>query len=564
MRQLRSPSNLRLGRVFSDPALASNWCANMTTANYALRAALFAVVTALFALALGAESQSQTREVAFRQYLANLSANDPEILRFYRSRGYAPLWTGFSNSEQRRQLFKFLESAHEHGLPVSRYKPGLLRNEVATYWGTWERAKIEYKMSRTFVRYANDLMSGVLEPNEVDPDILRKAPRRNPFTLLSRFAAEEDPDEFLLTLPPTSKQYRLLLRQKEKLEEILEGGGWGPRAPATKYHFGKTGYAVWVLKQRLERMGYLRRARGPAYDSALIQAVESFQKSHGLEVTGLVDGDTLDQINKPARTRLMQVLVGLERQRWMNFPLGERHVIVDQAGFMVTVYDDGKPTFLSKSVTGKSVETLKTPEFSHSITHMVVNPSWIVPRSIISWELLPALKRDPESLPEFQIVNARGKIVSRSTIDFQRYSPGNFPYELVQPPMKDNPLGLVKFMFPNKNNIYLHDTPEKELFANASRAFSHGCVRLAKPYQFAYHLLAEQVDDPKGVFESTLATGLETTIDLREPVPIHLVYQTAWIDTLGAVNYRPDVYGRDIKILRALLSAGVKVKAMGS
>jgi murein L,D-transpeptidase YcbB/YkuD len=188
---------------------------------------------------------------------------------------------------------------------------------------------------------------------------------------------------------------------------------------------------------------------------------------------------------------------------------------------------------------------------------MVINPSWNVPRSITTKEYLPLLKSNPNAAGHLKIIDRSGRVVSRASINFNNYTARNFPYSMRQPPSDGNALGKVKFMFPNSHNIYLHDTPQKQLFDNEVRAYSHGCIRLADPFDFAYALLEPQSEDPVDEFQDHLKTGVESVIKLRDPVPVHLVYFTAYPTAKGKMTYRRDVYGRDARIFEALSEAGV-------
>ena len=192
---------------------------------------------------------------------------------------------------------------------------------------------------------------------------------------------------------------------------------------------------------------------------------------------------------------------------------------------------------------------------------MVINPSWLVPRSIVTKEYLPMMQRNPNAAGHINLIDSRGRTVPRSAVNFSNYTARNFPFAMRQPPSQGNALGLVKFLFPNKYNIYLHDTPSKSLFQKETRAFSHGCVRVGKPFELAYALLAPQSEDPKGEFHRILNTGNETTVRLEQPVPVHLVYYTAWPTARGHVEYRRDVYGRDAALFAALSKAGVELPA---
>ena len=206
---------------------------------------------------------------------------------------------------------------------------------------------------------------------------------------------------------------------------------------------------------------------------------------------------------------------------------------------------------------GQNRTDQRSPEFSDVMDHMVINPSWYVPRSIMTKEYLPQLQSNPNAARHLIITDRAGRQVNREEVDFTQYSTRNFPFDMRQPPGASNALGKVKFMFPNKYNIYLHDTPAKSLFNREVRAFSHGCIRLADPFDFAYALLSRQSDDPRGLFHSVLNSGRETRVELEQPVPVHLIYRTALISSRGNVEFRRDVYGRDAKIWNALSQAGV-------
>lgn len=173
------------------------------------------------------------------------------------------------------------------------------------------------------------------------------------------------------------------------------------------------------------------------------------------------------------------------------------------------------------------------------------------------------LKKNRHAVSHLKLIDSRGRTVNRGAVDFSQYTAKTFPFAIKQPPSGRNALGLVKFMFPNRHNIYLHDTPSKSLFAREVRAFSHGCIRLGDPFDFAYALLKKQTSDPKGTFHKALNSGRETRIDLKSPVPVHIVYRTAFVPAKGRANYRRDVYGRDAKIWAALNKAGVALRAVG-
>ena len=319
------------------------------------------------------------------------------------------------------------------------------------------------------------------------------------------------------------------------------------------------------MRGRLARLGYLEptaEAASPHFDDALVAAVEAFQRDYGLNDDGVVGALTLDAVNAPAETRLAQVSVNLERMRWMPAALGARYLWVNIPDFTVRLIEDGKTTWESKVVVGKTHVT-ETPEFSGVVKFMVVNPTWHIPDSIAIRDYLPKLQKDPMVLKRqnIRLLTRAGTEIDPRLVDFNQYTPETFPFRIKQRPSDDNALGKVKFLFPNQNSVYMHDTPHRELFARDVRAFSNGCIRLQKPYELAEIVLEDQVPDPKARFDELVATGKEKTVTLERTIPVHIDYRTVWFDDAGTVHYRPDVYGRDAKVFDALEQAGVTLPA---
>uniref|UniRef100_UPI003514E09B L,D-transpeptidase family protein n=1 Tax=Salipiger bermudensis TaxID=344736 RepID=UPI003514E09B len=409
-----------------------------------------------------------------------------------------------------------------------------------------------------------DLSGGALAGRRIDSGIKREPARRASEDLLEALATGE-PRAVFRDLAPKTPEYTRLMREKLSLERVIARGGWGAPVTVGKLDPGDSGPGVVILRDRLIEMGYLKPTLSARYDDALRDAVLAFQGDHGLEADGVAGSSTLSAVNVPATERLKSVIVAMERERWINFAdgLGERHVLVNIVDFHARIIDDGKVTFETRSVVGHQDPDRRTPEFSDVMEFMVINPSWYVPRSIVVNEYLPLLRRNPGAVSHLVITDSRGRRVNRGN-GFAQYSAASFPFAMRQPPGPKNALGQVKFMFPNKYNIYLHDTPSKHLFARGQRTFSHGCIRLGDPKDFAYALLALQTDDPEGFFASRLRGGSESRVNLEQPVPVHLIYRTAFTQAKGRVNYRADVYGRDAKIWDALAAAGVALGGVES
>lgn len=528
------------------------------------RAMSFArVLMVAFLFAFAAASPSFAQSDAFKQALAATIAKDKDAVKFYKSRAYKPIWMGRNATDRKRRdaLVIAFKNAGAHGLPTADYDGARLAANIQAASGAKARGQLEGIMTLSFMRYARDVQTGVLTPSRVDSEIARKVPYRGRLGTLIAFT-KSTPSAFLKALPPKSVQYARLMKEKIRLEKMLGRGGWGPTVRAKSLKPGQAGDSVVALRNRLVAMGFMRRTNSTAYDQNMVNAVKQFQSAHGLSADGVAGPGTLKQVNQSMETRLASVVVAMERERWINRPLGKRHVWVNLTDFSATIVDGNRVTFQTRSVIGATDKDRRSPEFSDVMEFMVINPSWYVPRSITTKEYLPLLQKNRNAVSHLEIRDSKGRTVNRSNIDFNKFDEKTFPYSMRQPPSRGNALGLVKFMFPNKYNIYLHDTPAKKLFSREVRAFSHGCIRLNDPFDFAYALLAKQSNDPVGFFQAKLKTGKEARVNLREPVPVHIVYRTAFVNAGGRLNFRRDIYGRDAKIWNALKREGVALRAV--
>ena len=510
-----------------------------------------------------AEAGALMRITAFEQAVAEAASSDADIAAFYRENGYAPIWTGSSqlDTDRRRALMQAIADAPEHGLPAARYRGAELMAAMRSAGHPRELGLLEVEMSRSFLRLARDLQSGVLVPSDIDKGIVRKVEYRDRQVVLAAFA-NSTPAAFFRSLSPSTAEYNRLMKEKMRLERILGQGGWGDDVPVTALAPGESGANVVALRNRLIAMGYLERSAAQSYDAAIQAAVQRFQTDHGLTADGVAGTGTLTEINVPVEDRLKSVIVAMERERWLGAERGKRHILVNLTDFQSKIIDDDRITFQTRSVIGAVDPAKRTPEFSDMMSYLEINPDWTVPRGIIQRDYLPALQRNRNALSHLQVTDARGRVIPRGNIDFSRYTARTFPYNLRQPPSRSNALGTVKFMFPNPYAIYLHDTPDKSLFSRESRAYSNGCVRLNDPHDFAYALLARQEADPKTFFDGILESGRQTRVNLVDPVPVHLIYRTAFTNAKGKTNFRRDVYGRDAKIWDALERAGVELRAV--
>ncbi len=483
------------------------------------------------------------------------AAEVPALSEFYAAYDYAPIWT----MDRAAAFIEALGDVTAHGLPAGRYDRAGLAELLATRDSDPNATEVTFSLA--FINYARDIGSGILEPRQIDRELSVRPPRPDGALVLAGLAAADDPAAYVADLAPSHPDYAKLQAERLRLLDIIEHGDWGETVSTRTLKPGAEGEAVTAVRARLGRINGEDYGDSPVFDDALVDVVKEFQIRHGLNDDAVLGPKTLEQLNANAVDRLKQVLVNLERQRWLNVERGDRHIYVNQADFSVSVIDEGEVTFWSRTVIGKNGH--RTQEFNDTMTHMVINPTWHVPRSIATEEMLPKLKRNPGALGgTFDVMTRNGTRVNPAYVNFRQYNQSNFPFIVKQRPGTSNALGRVKFMFPNQYNIYLHDTPSKSLFNRDARAYSHGCVRVQKPFEFAYVLLGAQSDNPEGLFQSYLNGGRERQLNLETPVPIYLTYQSAWVDNFGTPQYRADIYGRDGRVFRALENAGVALGAV--
>lgn len=486
-----------------------------------------------------------------------------ELAAFYGTRAFVPIWV--HKPERRVALLSALDRASDHGLPTELYEIDALRQMQGEMESLEAQARLEVKFSKSYLLYARHMSSGIIRPRDVHREILHQPDIKTVEELLIGLVRASSTMAYLRSLIPDTQEYAALLAEKQRLERLIEAEQISERIPTRgMMRPGHKSNRVVMVRERLTVLGYGELGTSRIYDEALMEVVRQFQEDHKLRPDAVMGPATLGALNKSAADRLEHVLVNIERRRWMNFDRSGRHIRVNLPDFTMAVLDDDVPTFRSDVVIGKTGKDYRTPEFSKDMTHLIVNPYWHVPRSIAGREYLPLLKRDPLALSRrgMLLLNRSGRVLNTAGADFSGYTERNFPFFIKQPPGNKNALGRVKFMFPNRTNIYLHDTPAKKLFRRDRRAYSHGCIRVQRPFELAYHLLSAQTEDPKGTFNYFLKRKRERQINLETPVPVHLVYHTAFMADDGTIAYREDLYRRDQPVFRALLDAGVRVQGL--
>ncbi len=490
--------------------------------------------------------------------LARAVSSRPALAAFYGGNGLKPIFAGPEASARRQALISATAGAGHHGLPVSRYEPRRLDRLNRTGSSSVED---ELAFARVFERWVHDIGGGVLEPRRVDANSKREVLRPDVVTLLHAFERAADPAAVLAGIEPKFPQYLALQRALGNDTDLIAPASL-PKVANGVWREGSEGQAVLDMRKRLVSLGFdeAQPVDLAYFDADLGHAVRAYQSRLGIGADGIAGPHTVEMLNRDSVTPNTKIAVSLERMRWLaGHDLNARHVWVNLPEFNARIIENGQEMFETRVVIGKDTDDRRTPEFSDEIEYMVVNPRWNIPRSITVKEYLPRLQANRNAVSHLDIVDGNGNVIPRDRIDFSKYTTRNFPYRMRQKPSDDNALGLVKFMFPNPWNIYLHDTPTKHLFDQSSRAYSHGCIRIGRPFDLAYQLLRDTSDDPKATFQRALDGGRETWLHLKQNIPVHLVYFTALPDSSGKIRYFRDVYERDANVAAALQRAALEV-----
>ena len=476
------------------------------------------------------------------------------VRAFYTQTGTTLAWSRKKPSKHADRALAVLAAARAHGLDPAAYQLDALaaEREVVSRKPSAERrhalALFDVRLTAALLRLGRDVSTGRIDPGVVDR---RWKAQRTPPNLAETLAASRDNvSQWLPSIQPRHAEYLALMKGLAALQGAKGKGGW-PAVPAKVLAPGVSHPAVAVLRTRLAASGDLGAATtsGRTYDAALEDAVRVFQEHHGLPRTGRLDPKTLAVLNVPLETRLGQVALNLERWRWLPDDLGARHFRVNVPYFHLEAYERGQVVLDIRAVVGKQGN--ETPIFSERMTHVVLSPYWNIPPRIAAEETLPALSADPDYLDRqnIEVVSVAG---SRPAV----IDPGSLDWDdedalkgvrFRQRPGAGNALGFVKFMFPNAYDVYVHDTPADALFSRLGRAFSHGCVRVEEPLALAEYVLRDQPRWTPAAIETAMHSGTEQHVKLREAIPIHIVYFTAWVDASGGLHFRDDVYGHDAK-----------------
>jgi murein L,D-transpeptidase YcbB/YkuD len=469
---------------------------------------------------------------------------------FYGARHFEPIWLDegtngevrFSASAQK--IMKLFEAAESEGLRPSDYLtpdldlPGAKADPA-------KQAALETAFSRAAMRYATHIYTGRVDPQSVSTSLDIEPKKLDEAALLMQLTSSNDPVSVLEALQPTHPEFLALKMALATFDETQTNAPARIAAGPTLKP-GMSDDRVPALRTRFE----LPPSDSLVYDDALVDAMKSFQESLNLDVDGVMGPATLTAINGGAPLTRADIIANIERWRWMPRELGAFHVFVNIPEFRLAINNSGAEAYTTRVVVGSLKN--QTPIFSDSIQHIVVNPYWNVPRSIVKGELAPAVLRDPSYIDSHNYdLLYEGNPVSPWQVNWSMVSQSYFPFKIRQRPGPSNALGQIKFLFPNKHDVYLHDTPSKSYFARDNRALSHGCIRVQNPMEFAGALMANEANISRESLEAMFGPS-ERWVNPEQQIPVHLAYFTVRPQADGTLRSFDDIYGHNAKLIAEL------------
>ncbi|MBA2329416.1 MAG: L,D-transpeptidase family protein [Flavisolibacter sp.] len=468
-----------------------------------------------------------------------------KIRSFYNSRNYQYAWFNEDGVAEQAHVFWDLHNQYINYSQDSSFfdkqlhhQMDFILSEEESDWNLSENeiANLELEMTAHFFDFAKTRYTGKLNPNDVQWNIpVRKI---DAVGLLDSLVSTKG--ENLEEWEPLHKQYRLMKKQVLRYHELEKNKNWKSEISSDKkvLRKGDTAVVITEIKKKLEALGDLQpETHSEVFDSQFEQAVIHFQKRHGVNQDGVIGPVFFKLINVPLEERIQQLLINMERMRWLPEPGEGTRIVANIPSFTMHVYEGEKEIFTTDIVVGKA--GTRTVIFNDKLEYVVFSPYWNIPRSITRNEIVPAMNRDPNYLSKNNM-----EITGRSNgLPVIRQKPG-----------PNNSLGKVKFIFPNRYSIYFHDTPAKSLFERDQRAFSHGCIRVKEPHKLASYLLQNFPSWNDSGIRGAMNSGSEKWVKLDNPVPVLISYFTAWVDEDGKLNFRNDIYGHDKKMISQLFS----------
>jgi murein L,D-transpeptidase YcbB/YkuD len=492
-----------------------------------------------------------------------IEATEIPVSAVYHDNGFEPLWVDVNGPTFKAAvLLNFLQKASYEGLNHHDYHV----SQLEALWDTKDSeklAKLDILLTSALHDYVSDVREGRVDPCIRDPNLFACARDRNidPVEMVKQAFSASDFTAFLEAQPPDTPQYRLMRVILDRYRAIEKNGGWPQIPDGESLKTGMRDERVLLLRQHLavsQDFGFEKSPEDPSlYDESLDWAVRLYQRRHGLKEDGIVGKNTRNAMNTPVSLKIRRIMVNMERLRWISRDLGSFYVLVNIAGFRLSVINDTENVLEMPVIVGKYYR--KTPVFSDYIKYIEFNPYWNIPPSIAKKDILPKIVKDPAYLTDMNIRlfegwSADARELNPEDIDWAVITPSQLSaLKLRQEPGPKNMLGRIKFMFPNRFSVYLHDTPSQKLFQRTERAFSSGCIRLSNPIGLSAFLLGGNDngwDNTK--IQEVINNGERHVVRLKSPVPIHIVYLTVFIGSDGAVYFNKDVYGRDKLLEKAL------------
>ena len=467
---------------------------------------------------------------------------------FYKGRTYLPAWSQNGLMVQVEPLIRAVEDAYGDGLTPDYYHLSLIRSLVEKVGQELAPdpillSDLDILLTDAFLALGCHLSAGCVNPVTIETEWFAKSLKVDVSAVLEQALNKKQIREALMGLRPQKDIYDRLRLALAWYRVLLSNGEWQLISTGPSLKKGSKSDRVVELRKRLTASGDLPTDEGTVsdvFDEKVEQSIIVFQKCHGLECDGIVGRNTFNALNVPLKQRIRQMELNMERLRWILGNIEERFIVVNIANFQLDVIENDKSILSMKVVVGKPYQ--RTPIFTSKMTYIVINPAWNIPDSIARKEILKKIEKNPNYLAEQNI----------KVLEEVKGSRKGLPYRFRQEPGPLNPLGTIKFMFPNEYDVYLHDTSAKRLFSENVRTFSHGCTRIEKPLELAEYLFR---DDPRWSRKELVAAiekGTEQTVMIPHPVNVHFLYLTAWVDESGSVQFRNDVYGRDKSLDDAL------------
>lgn len=493
------------------------------------------------------------------------AAYGEEIRDFYRKRGYHYAWINEEGiTEQAGGFMNMMRQDEESGIKDSTLQKShvmALYDSLSLMGDSLNRkdpvvALTELTLTGQFFVYAKLVWGGMTSDNAKNLEWFIPRKKIDITSLLDSVIA--NPKERISKEEPVNRQYKLLRDELQKLAVIVKKNpSWDSLKVADKkktFKVGDSSVLIPIVKQRLSLLGdFKEKDTSGIFTPMLDSALKTYQARMGHKPDGIIRQQTLDALNRPLEHYMHQLMLNMERLRWVPVEVTTDYILVNIPEFKMHVYEDGKLAWDCNVVVGTQGNS--TVIFSREMKYIVFSPYWNVPPGILGKEVLPGIKRSGNGYLNrlnMEIVGASGKVISPGSINLSKYSGNNFPYVVRQKPGGANSLGKVKFLFPNEYNIYLHDTPSKGLFNETKRSFSHGCIRVSEPKHLAQWLLRKDSSWTEAKIDAAMNAGKEKYVTLKQTVPVYIGYFTAWVNSKGQLNFRDDVYGHDTRLAKLL------------